>query len=965
MAPNARPPTRRFQYQVASDPTFAANVPPPPVITAIIAAPLLSVGIIVATTFQYQALAEPVAPVEVIRVDKWHKPFNEPVRAKPGLTAAAQSTTVLQLNPNTQITQGFESRWHSPWSEPVRVRQLSVAAQPTGVAAPFVAEVVTVDKWYPPWRDPVRAKPGLQTGLQQAFTAPAFVPQAPGPATDLTVPIYPVAVTTTQQTQYQSYASPLRPLETVTLDKWVSPWSEPARTRQLAAAQQQAVAAPLFISETITVDKWFAPWREPVRAKPGLSTSLQQFYTSGIEDTLEPGATYESPWHYPWSEPVRQKPGLLAALQPDRTVSPIQPIENITPDKWFAPWREPVREKPGLRTSLQPFFAFVLDPSTEITQGYESRWHYPWSEPVRVRQLATAQQQSVAQGEPSFEVITADKWVYPWSEPVRQKPGLLAALQHFTAQTVLDPDTQITQNYESKWHYAWSEPVRVKPALQAGLQQPVAAPVFVPETVTLDKWFALWREPVREKPGLRTNLQPFFAFVLDPSTEITQSYESRWHYPWSEPVRTRQLATAQQQSVAQGEPSFEVITVDKWTYPWSEPVRQKPGLGTQLQQFYASPVFPPRDAAREDQWHQPWSEPARTRQFAPAYQQGFFTSVRQPEPRVDSWVYPWSDPVRVRQLAVAQQQAYVAPVSTPEFITVDKWYAPWREPVREKPGLRASLHPFFAFVLDPSTEITQGYESRWHYPWSEPVRIRALATAQQQAAIAPATSVFEIVTLDKWYWPLEQPVRVALRAPWYQPFTIDTAAIPIQRMETWYQPLSEPSVKYQLRTPWYQPFTIDTAVIPTKRLPTWFYPWSDPVRQKPGLTAALQQAAILQTPPFPTFIKTINWYAPLNEPVRLKQGLGARYQQAFTIDQHPLISQILLTLSATEVNTDSALFSMSVYNQVAPPTPSAPSPIVSIKEIPTVSGAASSITEPEATSIAGFQVSGFQKGGFQ
>jgi hypothetical protein len=648
----------------------------------------------------------------------------------------------------------------------------------------------------------------------------------------------------------------------------------------------------------------------------------------------------------------------------------------------------------------------VLEPNTQIISGFESQWHYPWSEPVRTRQLATAQQQSVAQGEPTFEVITYDKWAYQWSEPVRQlqrtpwfqpfttdtaavpvsrveelwhyawsepvrqRPGLITALQGFIALQ-LDPDTQITQSYESKWHYAWSEPVRVKPGLLAAQQQTqVQGPVQTPEIVTIDKWFAQWREPVRDKPGLRTNLHPFFAFQLDPSSEITQTYESRWHYAWSEPVRVRQLATAQQPFIAKPEFVTEVITPDKWIYPWSEPVRSKPGLLASLQSFLALQLDPDTQITQnyESRWHYAWSEPVRSRPYQVSLQP-FFAFQLDPATEITQtyesrWHQPWSDPVRTRQLATAQQPTTVAPLTTAETVTVDKWV----------------------------------------YPWSDPVRFRVLATAQQP----PVSSWIpqEVPLESKWHQPWSEPsVKYRLRTPEYRPFTSDTATIPVSGNESlWHQPWSEPSVKFKRPAPWYQPFTTDPTTITVGRLESlWHYGWSEPVRFPQGLKYYLQQAPALAVPPFPTFQRTIPWYRPFDNPVRQRAGLGPQYQQAFAASFFippptpgpaaslviPVVSSavtvryqlqyqvasslpptvpaapsILLTLNATEVNTDSASFGIVLYNQpvsivvtvkeiaairagavTAKEIQTVTAGAVTTKEIPAVSGGAVSTTE--------------------
>lgn len=57
------------------------------------------------------------------------------------------------------------------------------------------------------------------------------------------------------------------------------------------------------------------------------------------------------------------------------------------------------------------------------------------------------------------------------------------------------------------------------------------------------RWHYPWSEPVRFliNPRLRIAeiVSGAFAPVLNPDTQIVQFFESRWHYPWSEPKRFR------------------------------------------------------------------------------------------------------------------------------------------------------------------------------------------------------------------------------------------------------------------------------------------------------------------------------------------------------------------------------------------------------------------------------------------
>jgi hypothetical protein len=767
----------------------------------------------------------------------------------------------------------------------------------------------------------------LRKRLQyQVKTEPVLVPAPSGTGVgfpDGSVTGVPSRITF--QYQAQAYTPFIPPTEVITEDKWHFPWATPTRPRIAAAAAIALIASGLFQT----------PFVAPAAAGTGIVTPVtdsvgiqfkerRQYQALAYVPFVATETVTVDKWVYPWTEPVRKRAGLIAAAQQVFTADTAAiPVSQLEP--WFQPLSEPVRQKPGLRASLQPVQpAPVLDNDTQIIQTFESRWHYAWSEPVRTRRFQTAQQQSAAFIGPS-EIVTVDKWVYPWTDPVRQKPGLRASLQQSLTATTLDPDTQLTNGFESRWHYAWSEPVRFNRLATA--QQPFyAAPATaVFESITVDKWIYPWTEPVRQKPGLKAGLQQAFtATTLNPDTQIINGFESRWHYAWSEPVRFRRLATAQQVSHTEPPTSvFEVVTIDKWFAQWREPVRQKPGLGTSLQQAYADPAFvaatpqpgtgivtPVTDSVgvqfRErrqyqalayspfftaetitpDKWAYPWSEPVRQKPgIRAALQQAFIATTLNPETQIingfeSRWHYPWSEPVRTRRLAVAQYPFITQPTTSVfETVTVDKWTYPWSEPVRQKPGQRASLQQdFIGTVLEPNTQIIQGYESRWHYPWSEPVRLRLFPAAEQLAFVFQPPS-FEVVTVDKWVYPWLEPVRTRLFPAAQQqvyasaPFVAETITA-----DKWLYPWSEPvKVRRWLPAGQQQFFTADTATIPLSTLQPWFSPLSEPVRVRLALRAGLQQfAPQVFSPPIVSFA----YYSGLTEPVRQKPGLKAYLQQA-------------------------------------------------------------------------------------
>src|SRR6266436_2437304 len=120
-----------------------------------------------------------------------------------------------------------------------------------------------------------------------------------------------------------------------------------------------------------------------------------------------------------------------------------------------------------------------------------------------------------------------------------------------------------------------------------------------PETVTESRWHQPWSEPLRPKIAGRLAIalmaSGLFAPVLDPDTQITQKFP-KWYQPLSEPVRIKPaLAVALQRAptfYTGAAPFPETVTESRWHQPWSEPVRTKPGLGAASQQAVAFYPFP-------------------------------------------------------------------------------------------------------------------------------------------------------------------------------------------------------------------------------------------------------------------------------------------------------------------------------------------------------------------------------------
>lgn len=183
----------------------------------------------------------------------------------------------------------------------------------------------------------------------------------------------------------------------------------------------------------------------------------------------------------------------------------------------------------------------------------------------------------------------------------------------------------------------------------------------------------------------------------------------------------------------------EQVTESRWHQPWSEPVRFKiiPALAIVLYStsgtFAPTPV-PEPGPAYESQYHQPWSEPVRFKRdprasvvlaAASGPTEGIYASQLEPGKYVP-WFAPFSEPVRVKPgLKSNLQQAWTGPTAPPTAptILVSQWFANLSEPVRLKPRLGAGLNPFEYGIPQETIPIITA-DMPWFQWWSEPVRFK-------------------------------------------------------------------------------------------------------------------------------------------------------------------------------------------------------------------------------------------------
>lgn len=293
-------------------------------------------------------------------------------------------------------------------------------------------------------------------------------------------------------------------------------------------------------------------------------------------------------------------------------------------------------------------------------------------------------------------------------------------------------------------------------------QTAVAALATTSEPALESKFHQPWSEPVRQRiaPQLAVALiaSGLASVAAAPFAEtVTQD---RWHQPWSEPVRTRWFPPAEQQAVAP-DPATRVSF--SWWAWLSEPVvKARPRLPEAHQQWLA--FAPPFSAgAVQSEWSGP---PPSLVRFQ--YQ----VQTRPPWPDINvSWLPPLSEPVRIRPGLLAALQPYevsydVLPL--PFLAGGGGWYLP--DPTRPPSSGEASR----TTLDDASLAIRKPRKPgapREVAPKIEPPSFAEVIGSQQPARLAdvlgsvfaPQLAEFAPPALDLWFPP--RPAAAASAVP--------------------------------------------------------------------------------------------------------------------------------------------------------------------------------------------------------
>jgi hypothetical protein len=252
-----------------------------------------------------------------------------------------------------------------------------------------------------------------------------------------------------------------------------------------------------------------------------------------------------------------------------------------------------------------------------------------------------------------------------------------------------------------------------------GLTQTAVADVFTgaPEPGLESKWHQPFSEPVRQKiaPQLAVALIASGLAYVGAAPFAEAVTEDRWHQPWSEPVRTRFMPPAHQQARAPDllPPFAETVTEGRWHQPFSEPVRRRPRLLEALHQNLA--FAPPFSAgAVQSEWSGPAPSLVRFQYQAQA---------RPPWPDINvAWLPPLAEPARIRPPVIIPAPEQQFQPFDEDIIFADRWFAWWSEPVRLKPALGTGNQHAPAFGPQPFPFVPGS--GGWYEPDEPRPRVR-------------------------------------------------------------------------------------------------------------------------------------------------------------------------------------------------------------------------------------------------
>lgn len=416
--------------------------------------------------------------------------------------------------------------------------------------------------------------------------------------------------------------------------------------------------------------------------------------------------------------------------------------------------------------------------------------------------------------------------------------------------------------------------------LYPSLQAPVLTTAQIPETVTESRWHQPWSEPVRRV--VATCLVVAAATFVSSTPTASTGSGIFFEAGWAGPTFTNTVLYPAYPAYS-GAVFSTIAPVSSWTPQW-ESTRVPNGLLVANQQTLAYSALPLQVYfSYGDISPLPGSRPflAAQQQFLAPLQWGAFQG---PATILESF-QPFGTPVSIRGLPVHEQQvlAFAKAIPFPETVSADRWFIQVSEPVRYRGGLNTQDQEDCYFVNIAPLVFAVPLVS---YPQvSEPVRIRLGLPAYEQQTLAFAEASFlETVTVDRWLLQWEPTRRLATPAAnqqalafvWVSTGTMVSAG---SFAELPYVPSTRPFQAAQQQALVFLDFQ---PIAFTGSGKFFDIGWTGPTFTQTVLYQAWTRVQLgsFVLPTIPTF----GWRMPFSEPPRVRPGM--------TTNQQPFLSYV-------------------------------------------------------------------------
>lgn len=497
-------------------------------------------------------------------------------------------------------------------------------------------------------------------------------------------------------------------------------------------------------AETVTVDRWAQPTSQPVRCVP----PQQNTGTFAPVSTAAETVTADR-WAQPASQPTRRVP----TQQPAALFGPVvsSTSEIITADKWVQPPSQPTRRTPAQQPSG------LVNPPKQPESWNPNDTAGPIA--LSNNNLTATATSTASQGVRSTTAKTGGKVYIEFTMPgmVANTSNAVVGIANLTEQ--MNQAGQLGSTGGNSMGFYASQPAQATfvntislNSLPATVSGTVIVGMAIDFTTTPPTLYVTdqamqaaslpWNNQATANPATSTlgisltglGAGPYFAAYNDasdtPGIACTANFGAS-AFTYLIPFGFTSWDGSQQGL------STEPVTADRWVQPPTQPTRRIP---TQQPAGAVAPISTLPETVTADRWFQPTSQPVRARQVQ--QQTGGVAPVTTATPQenitLDKWAQPTNQPTR--RAAPQQPAGAFAPIVwTGEVVLLDKWFQPPSQPTRRVPA----WPPAFAFA--PALPLPNIPEvltmDKWFQPPSQPTRRRPAYAALTNGFVTQYTLI--------------------------------------------------------------------------------------------------------------------------------------------------------------------------------------------------------------------------------